>query len=572
MRKHLPSLLTFILVSSIPPLCYCSNETCPTWLYRSEEGWCTCGSHLVNVITCNNETGEVGILSSFCLTSFDSSRDPTEAVVGSCLYGQNHGTATEGGAGLYVRVAPNITEQDEQLCGYLNREGTLCGACKPEHYVSAYSYDLKCYRCSTGLVANIFAYLLVAYLPPTLFLAAVVLFHISFTSPRYNLVIFLCQVYSLPESLRILKQCTRGTTVMIFFDFIATLYGIWNLDFFRAIVPPICLPINTLQVIALDYLTAAYPLLLLVFFYVLVTAHDKGYRPVVRLLKPCLWCAARTRRQWNIRSSIIDAFATFILLSYMKFIYTSVDLLVFEHIVDMHGFQVGFFLYYDSTIELFGPRHRPYAITAVTVIGIGLLFPLFLVLYPMKRFQRLLNRFHLNSPGVRTFMECFQGNYRDRTDGGWECRYFSAVYPLLRLIGSGWYAVCHDDTFFPTFMLLLIAVIAGIVTLRPYKKQYDIYNNVEILLCLSAIGFIAGFMTYALSFNRYSTAPAAGIVISGIFTLAPLAYFIALLCVWIKASLLKHGVCSNDPITDKSDYEDLSFSGRLLDSSSSVNL
>ena len=111
MWKRFPLQLTFLLTSSLLPLCNCSNnEPCPTWFYRTEEGRCTCGSNLVNVIICNNETGEVGILSSFCLTSFDSGKDPIQAVVGSCLYGQNHGTATGGGAGLYVKVAPNITE------------------------------------------------------------------------------------------------------------------------------------------------------------------------------------------------------------------------------------------------------------------------------------------------------------------------------------------------------------------------------------------------------------------------------------------------------------------------------
>ena len=568
------SPLILLAFSHLLSTTYASNETCPTWFYRTDGGWCTCGSNLVNVIICNNETGEVGILSSFCLTSFDSSKDPTKAVVGSCLYGQNHGTATEGGAGLYVRVAPNITEQDEQLCGYLNRQGRMCGACKPNHYVSAYSYDLKCYQCRTGLLANIFAYIAVAYVPQTLFLAVVVWFRISFTSPRYTLVILLCQIYSLPESLRILIQFTRGTPVMIFFNFIATLYGVWNLDFFRGLVPPICLPLNTLQVTALDYLTAAYPLLLLVFFYALVTAHDRGCRPVARLLKPCFWCVARTRRHANVKNSIIDAFATFILLSYMKLMYTSVDLLIFEHITDIHGSRVGFFLYYDSTIELFGPRHRPYAILAVTVISVGLLFPLFLVLYPTDWFQRLLNRLHLNSSGARTFVECFQGNYRDRTNGGWECRYFSAVYPLMRLVGSSWYAVTRDEIFFPTITLIVIAVIAGLVILRPYKKRYDIYNNTDILLLLSTIGFISGYMTYALSFDRYNTKNknrSAGIVISGIFTLAPLAYFIVLLCKWTKEAFLRRGICCKEATNDKRDYEDLSVSRNLLDSSGSIN-
>ena len=82
--------------------------------------------------------------------------------------------------------------------------------------------------------------------------------------------------------------------------FIATVYGIWNLDFFRAVVPPICLPLSTVQVIALDYLVAVYPLLLLVCIFGLVTAHDRGLRPLVTLCRPFVWCTSRQRRKWYV--------------------------------------------------------------------------------------------------------------------------------------------------------------------------------------------------------------------------------------------------------------------------------
>ena len=84
----LTSLLVVIALTS--SFSCSSNESCPTWLYHSEEGWCTCGSSLLNVVLCNNETQDVSILSPFCLTSWDSNTDPDKAVVGNCLYGQQH--------------------------------------------------------------------------------------------------------------------------------------------------------------------------------------------------------------------------------------------------------------------------------------------------------------------------------------------------------------------------------------------------------------------------------------------------------------------------------------------------
>ena len=85
-----------------------------------------------------------------------------------------------------------------------------------------------------------------------------------------------------------------------------------------------------------------------------------------------------------------------------------------------------------------GPDHRPYALLAILVV-VGVLFPLVLLfLYPMQWFQKCLNRCGLNSPDLQMFMQCFQGYYRDRTDGGRECKYFVAVYPAAILLYDIW--------------------------------------------------------------------------------------------------------------------------------------
>ena len=100
--------------------------------------------------------------------------------------------------------------------------------------------------------------------------------------------------------------------------FISTFLGIWNLDFFRLVYTPFCLQphTNTLDVLALDYLVAVYPLLLITLSYLLVLLYDRNVRLIVCLWKPFLPLFIKFRRQWNIRNSLVEVFATFFLLVY----------------------------------------------------------------------------------------------------------------------------------------------------------------------------------------------------------------------------------------------------------------
>ena len=529
-------------------------EPCHTWLYPSGDGQCLCGSSLGTVVVCNNETQEVGVLMSYCLTSNGDAN--STSVVGRSLVVTEHGDRLLSATGNYRKVQGNISVQDQQTCGYLNRQGRLCGKCKPNHYVSAYSYDIKCYPCTSSLWWNILKYICIAYLPLTVFLCVVVVFRISVTSPAMQVPVLFCQLLSQPFVLRLLIQLVRDLNYLCFMKFFLTLYGIWNLDFFRLVILPICLPLNTMQMIALDYLVAVYPLFLLACFYMLLTAHDRGCRLVVRLWRPFLWCTARLRQRWNVRRSIIDAFATFLLLSYMKLLSTSFDLLVPTSIYNVHGQLVGHFLLYDATIEYMSPQHKLYASLAIIVLVVGILFPLvLLLLYPMQWFQKCLNKCHLNSPGLQIFMQCFQGYYCDRTDGGRECRYFAAVYPAFRIITYFIYGATLSTMFYVAFILLCSIVVVMIVIIHPYKKPYGFYNKIDIVMMLSLTVFILGFVLFLLAFDIRQISPVTGLYFSSVLSLTPLVYFIVKFLQLVKRVLVQYFSSwhrlSSDPGTDQ---------------------
>ena len=533
-------------------------KSCPTWLHPSGDGECLCGATLGTVVVCNNETRQVAVLNSYCLTS--NGDGSNTSVVGSCLVAWNHGEKLFKD---YNKVFRNISEQEEQTCGYLHRQGRLCGKCKPNHYVSAYSYDIKCYSCSSSVWRSVVVYVCIAYLPLTIFLCVVIVFRISVTSPSMNVPVLCCQILSSPASLMGLLQWTRGTSAIYYVKFLSTLYGIWNLDFFRLVIPPICLPLNTMHMMALDYLVAVYPFIILTCFYVLLRAHDRGCRLVVRLWRPFLWCTAKLRQQWNIRHSIIDAFATFFLLSFIKLLDVSHVLLTPTSVHNATGSLIGYFLYYDATVEYMGPDHRPYAVLAILVVVVGVLFPLVLLLvYPMQWFQKCLNRCGLNSPGLQMFMQCFQGYYRDRTDGGRECRYFAAVYPTFRIATYFIYSAILGRAVSVFFIFLCVLVIVAIVFVSPYKNQYEKFHKQDVAMILSLVAIFGGFLFNAAAVNKRQFPVNIGSIFSVLLSLTPLVYFTIKFSLSIKRVLVQKmssGHCMSCPPSrrQRGDYEDL---------------
>ena len=385
---------------------------------------CACGSQLNGVVECHPDSCKIKLVNCHCM-SYSTILNTT--VVGYCLSmcnGSIHKTIQ----------ACNMSKLDTAMCGSLHRTGQMCGCCKEGYAPPVYSYNLACVECS-DYEYNWLKYIAVAFFPLTLFHVAVVVFRIGVMSRELQAYVLICQVLSAPGLVRFLHLSTEYNPIgRIFCHVLSTVYGIWNLDFFHSVYPPFCLhpKLTTLRVLVLDYAVAVYPMLLILITYICVLLHDHN-RLVIWLWSPFHKCLVHLRREWLVKQSLIDVFAMFLLLSYVKILSVSCDILTPTTILfDVHGHRVRhYFVYFEGTVQYFKGTHIYFATLALIMCFTFNITPLVLLsLYPSCCFQKCLNYFQLQSRTLTTFMDTFQGNFKTQP---YDCRYFAAFYLHLRI-------------------------------------------------------------------------------------------------------------------------------------------
>ena len=184
-------------------------------------------------------------------------------VAGLCLYNyiKQESNGSYGVSQLYHKMPLNNSLLNEKMCGDFKRGGRLCGSCEEGFQLSSYSYNMKCVQCSRSVFMNWMIYVCVAFLPLTGFFIFVLVFRISATSPKWDGYILLAQYMASPSNVRVFLLALEAKPILLYLaKFVMTLYGVWNLDFFRTLYPPICLDIDPFQVLVLDYVVAVYPL------------------------------------------------------------------------------------------------------------------------------------------------------------------------------------------------------------------------------------------------------------------------------------------------------------------------
>ena len=504
------------------------NASCPPW-FKSSNGTCKCGEDIDGIVKCNETLQESAILDCYCMTYNES----TGTVVGACFY-----NCVLNWEDFVYHPMPKTAEQlNDAICSHFNRSGQLCGECKIGYSPPVYAYSLHCIRCSGGQY-NWIKYIVIAFLPLTVFLVLVFCCRISATSPQLYAFVMFSQFISSPANVRVILAAINASNypyASIAIQILATLHGFWNLDFFRTLSSHvICLNVNMLQALALDYGIAFYPLALIIITYLLIELHDHNCRVIVLVWRPFHRCFARFRRKWDIRASIIDVFATFLLLSNIKILSVSTDLLTPTYVYYMNGSVVGIYLYYDGSVEYFGTnKHLPYAIFAVFVVLIFIIFPiLFLLLYPMRWFQRCLVcgvRWH----ALNIFIDVFQGYYKDGTNGTRDCRFFAAVYLLLRFILFLVFAITRSSVFYAVAGLVFIGMAMILAIVQPYKAAFAVYNVVDIVFVLTMAMWCGTAMFYAMAIAKGRYLLVVSLIISYLVAALPLLYLVAILLHWI---------------------------------------
>ena len=460
-------LLALVAVSSAT-----YKADCPLWTtFNSTTGKCECGQSLDGVVTCNRKTQEISLLQCFCMT-YDGHTDSTE--VGPCYFTCKRNYAHPINRGWKV-LTKDSRDLNQEICEPFHRTGRLCAKCMENHSIPVYSYSIECTECvRSEFSLNLLKYFAVAFLPLTLFYIVITIFKVSILTGDVVGYVLACQNLFSKVTIGNISQLDYG------FNLLLSVFVIWNLDFFRPLYSPFCIhpDMTTLQVLALDYLVAVYPLFLIFLTYTAVLLHDR-YSIVVKIWRPAYRVFSCIRREWNIRGSLIQAFATFMVLSYVKILNVSFSLLIPVQVKDVNGEVINAtYLASDAELVYFGSEHLPYGILAIVMSSVFNIFPtLLLLVYPCGCFQKCLTCCGIRSVTLHTFMDTLQGCYRYQPR---DCRYFAGIYLCVRILFLTTFAVINDRMIISLFAVYftLLAIIVTIV--KPYRRE--LHNKAEVAI------------------------------------------------------------------------------------------
>ena len=502
---------------------------CPPW-YLLKGDTCQRGNDRRGMIRFSSKTNQPFLLPFYCMTTSENTTHHRD-VLGGCLLTTNFKELVH-----FFPLPCNVSELNQFMCADTNRDGQLCGRCREGFAPPVYSYSLNCVNCSEYGYQNWLEYTAIAFGPLTLFSVAIIAFHISATSTYLHGYILFCQLLSLPSLLRLLVNGHGNNTdqnIKWFTNVYSSIIGIWNLDFFRLMYKPFCLhpKVTVIQSLALDYLIALYPLLLVAITYCLVSLYGRNCTAVVYLWRPLHKILRPISRDLDIKSTLIESFSTLYLLSVVKIQSVSLDLLLPTPLYYADGEQSShYYVYLAGDTPYFSlSGHLPYALLALVLsVALVVIPTLLLFLYPCHCCQRILNKAHCNSPVLRTYMDVFQGHYKDGTDNSKDFRYFAGIFLVVRVVAIIQFPLLNlFSTVTIGMSMTVFALSVAIIHPQRCHTRYildSLYLSFFSIIMFSFIG--STIQSHILASQKLLN------IFFTLFLLLPLIYFTLIMLYW----------------------------------------
>ena len=510
-----------------------STPMCPPW-YTYKPYSCKVGNFLSSVVIFQMRTQQTWLQTFYCMTTSEENTTHRRDVVGGCLFSFDNRLQSS-----FYPLPCNVSKLNDYTCAGLHREGQLCGRCVEGYAPPVFSYSLGCVNC-TDYHLNWLRYIGAVFGPLTIFCLLICVFHINAMSAYLYGFVFCCQILTMPTIIR-MAQNTNGfkeahTGTRFGEMFYVSLLSIWNLDILRGFYKPFCLHprMTVVQALAIDYIIALYPLVLLMIAFLLVALHSRNFKVVVLLCKPFQSCLRPFIRNLNIQTSLIESFATLFLLSAMKVQSVTLDLLspTSLHYVDGSTSE-NLYLYLAGDVVYFGKHHLLYALLALFFAMLFVIIPaLLLFLYPCQFFQRFLNATHCNFLALRIFMDVFQGNFKDGTNGSRDYRFFSGIFFLMQFILAAIFFIVNSIYSILLFGTVITMLGLSVGILHPQRTRVHYVLDCTVLTLLSLLFFsLTGFFlgphnSIASQISRY---------FGFLSLLLPLIYITCLVCYWTVA-------------------------------------
>ena len=505
-----------------------NTSNCQLWHFPTN-GYCRCGARIVN---CDKQF--IYIKQGTCLT-WNNATSSAEAH--RCLFT----IWSDYTCVMHDSYRIPATAHGEKLnyltCSDYNRQGRYCRKCVDGYGPALFSDVATCADCSKHRhlwILNLMFQLFMV----TILCLLLVLFQIKGASSPFNVIITYAQlavlVLKVAGNVHARLVCYIGRT---FTNIVLTSLGVFNLDFFHAVIPPLCISplFKSINVLLFDYVIASYPLFLTMLIYLCIEVYNRQHIPFLSRQLTNFFMPFNTL--WNPKKTILNTFATILLLSYLKLLFTSIHLLLAFQSYNSHGQRVSpsALLLYDPNIRFFHSEHIPYAMVALLTLIFILLLPLLLLLYPTSIFKKCLTCLGFRRWNIlHHIMDIFQGWYKDGTEGTRDYRSLSALYLLFR-VALSCELVFHvlkenyDHGGFPYQWVILgiLNIFLGMIyfILQPYKQNWmsrfdgwiltligsllllEVTNNksVYILGGVAGITIIALLFVYAV-YHKYRNA------------------------------------------------------------------
>ena len=338
----------------------------------------------------------------------------------------------------FIELPANISDLNDYMCGPANRKGLLCSECIDGFGPSATSPKFHCSNCTNVYTRySVVLYLLLELLPVSIFYFIVLIFQINLTSAPMVSFILYSQLVSIFINYVIGDPDQMKYSLYV----LSTFYGIWNLDFFSYVISPFCISpkLTVVHIFYLKSISTVFPFFLIGITWISIEMHSHNYKIVVwpwRELNKLL--LKHIKINWNSNRTVVDAFATFFLLSYAKLIFVLLipncpipvyninDTTLMSNVIHPPPFE--------PTVDFLSNHHLPYmAVSILTFLIVALPPVLLLALYPFRAFRALLFKCCRHMGSVNFFVEKFYACYRDGLDGGRDMRSFASLYFFITL-------------------------------------------------------------------------------------------------------------------------------------------
>ena len=493
----LKAMLFLMLVNSATSL---STRDCPPWFkwmntsYSS--GYCVCASEDIHTIECDQVNQKSYLRLATCVF-YDSEKD--EIAAGRCpfIFPSNNG--------LTFLLPNNVNDLNKFVCGNFSREvkRPLCGKCTGNTGPSVYSVGSECVPCSH---INILYYLLLQYLPITLIFLVILLLKLNVTAAPMahyvlfcNLLVFYCRFL-----LFFYTELYGSSNIYILglVKLVVSLNAVWSFDALFFIAPPLCISshLEEIYMPLIEFVGILYPFILLLLTNIAIQLHFYNFKPIVTLWGAFYRLVKKFHKQWEPNASLIQAFSSIFFLSYAKFNFIIFQIFLYTIPTTEVGEVTKTLVYYDPTV-LYASKKHVYMIMFSIFVSIFLYFPptLLLILYPTSLYRKISSRIRPRwRIGIKTFVETYQGCYKDSTNGTQDYRAVSGYIFLLptfvlSLVQSVAVFAIPDASsvknnfsqYFTVIYLVVLIILCSLM--QPYKQKIANVSAIAILVIASAI-------------------------------------------------------------------------------------